>query len=64
VTCGTSGRKIVDYLTTGGVFSYTLQLPTSLAYVSVTLPVNTKPASGRPDYRLTDDIVLRNSVRA
>jgi prepilin-type N-terminal cleavage/methylation domain-containing protein len=62
--CGTSGRKVVDYLTTGAVFSYTLQLPTSLAYVSVTLPVNTKPASGRPDYRLTDDIVLRNSVRA
>ena len=63
ITCGTSGRKIVDYLTTGAVFSYTLQLPTSLAYVSVTLPVNTKPASGRPDYRLSDDIVLRNSVR-
>jgi len=25
--------------------------------------VNTRPASGLPDYRLTDDIVLRNSSR-
>ena len=64
LTCGSTGRKVVDYLTTGAIFSYTLQLPTSLAYVSVSLPVNTKPASGRPDYRLADDIVLRNSVRA
>ena len=63
LTCGASGRKVADYLTSGAIFSYTLQLPTSLAYVSVSLPVNTNPASGRPDYRLTDDIVLRNSVR-
>jgi type II secretory pathway pseudopilin PulG len=63
VTCGASGRKVVDYLTSGTVFAYTLQLPTSLAFLSVTLPVNTRPESGRPDYRLADDIVLRNSVR-
>jgi hypothetical protein len=36
---------------------------TSLAVLSVTLPVNTRPASGLPAYRLTDDIVLRNSSR-
>lgn len=64
LVCGGAGRKVVDYLTTGTVFAYTLQLPTSLAYLSVTLPVNTRPESGLPDYRLTDDIVLRNSVRA
>jgi hypothetical protein len=29
----------------------------------VTLPVNTKPETGLPDYRLADDIVLRNSQR-
>jgi type II secretory pathway pseudopilin PulG len=62
-TCSASGRKVVDYLTTGNVFSYTLQLPTSLAFVTVDLPVNTRPGGG-PTYRLTDDIVLRNSVRA
>jgi type II secretory pathway pseudopilin PulG len=63
-TCNTTGRKTVDYLTTGTVFSYAAQSTTSLAILSVTLPVNTRPASGLPDYNLTDDIVLRNSVRA
>jgi type II secretory pathway pseudopilin PulG len=63
-TCNTTGRKTVDYLTTGTVFSYAAQSTASLAILTVTLPVNARPASGLPDYRLTDDIVLRNSVRA
>jgi type II secretory pathway pseudopilin PulG len=63
-TCDNTGRKAVDYLTAGTVFSYAVQSTSSLAVLSVTLPVNTNPASGRPDYRLTDDIVLRNSTRA
>jgi hypothetical protein len=63
-TCDASGAKAVDYLTTGTVFSYAAQSASSLAILSVALPVNTNPASGRPDYRLTDDIVLRNSTRA
>ena len=64
-TCNSSGsKKSVDYLTAGTVFSYAAQSTSSLAVLSVTLPVNTNPASGRPDYRLTDDIVLRNSTRA
>ena len=62
-TCNTSGRKAVDYLTSGTVFSYAAQSTSSLAVLSVTLPVNTRPASGLPDYNLTDDIVLRNSTR-
>jgi prepilin-type N-terminal cleavage/methylation domain-containing protein len=62
-TCSTSGRKAVDYLTTGTVFTYTIQPAGSLAVLSVDLPVNTKPETGLPDYRLTDDIVLRNSTR-
>lgn len=62
-TCSASGRKAVDYLTTGTVFTFTAQSTTSLAVLSVTLPVNTRPESGMPDYRLTDDIVLRNSTR-
>ena len=62
-TCTTSGKKSVDYLTSGSVFSYAPQSTTSLAILSVTLPVNAKPGSGG-DYRLADDIVLRNSVRA
>jgi prepilin-type N-terminal cleavage/methylation domain-containing protein len=62
-TCDASGKKVVDYLTTGSVFTYTPQSTSSLAYLSVSLPVNTNPATALPDYRLTDDIVLRNSTR-
>lgn len=62
-TCDNAGKKTVDYLTTGTVFSFTPQSVTSLASLTVTLPVNTRPASGLPDYRLADDIVLRNSTR-
>jgi type II secretory pathway pseudopilin PulG len=63
-TCTTSGKKAVDYLTSGDVFTFTSQSTSNLAYVSVALVVNTNPASGEPPYSLTDDIVLRNSVRA
>jgi prepilin-type N-terminal cleavage/methylation domain-containing protein len=62
--CTTSGRKTVDYLTTNTLFSYAAQSTSSLAILSVTLPVNTKPSSGLPAYNLADDIVLRNSTRA
>lgn len=62
-TCDATGKKTVDYLTGGTVFSFTPQTTSSLATLSVTLPVNTRPESGLPDYRLADDIVLRNSTR-
>jgi type II secretory pathway pseudopilin PulG len=63
-TCDNTGRKAVDYLTAGTVFTYAVESASSLAILSVTLPVNTNPASVRPAYNLTDDIVLRNSTRA
>jgi prepilin-type N-terminal cleavage/methylation domain-containing protein len=62
-TCDTTGSKRVDYLTTGALFAITPADSSSLAYVSVTLPVNTNTATGLPDYQLQDDIVLRNSTR-
>lgn len=62
-TCDSAGKKTVDYLTTGTVFSFIPQSATSLATLTVTLPVNTRPATGLADYRLADDIVLRNSSR-
>jgi type II secretory pathway pseudopilin PulG len=62
-TCDSAGKKSVDYLTSGTVFSFTAQSSSSLAVLAVTLPVNTKPETGLPDYRLADDIVLRNSQR-
>ena len=36
----------MDYLTLGPVFSYTPQSSSSLGVLSVTLPVNARPASG------------------
>ena len=63
-TCNATGKKAVDYLTSGTVFTFTPQSASSLAFLSVALPVNTRPASGLPAYQLTDDIVLRNSTRA
>ena len=63
ITCTTAGKKTVDYLTDGNVFTFTSQSTSNLAYLSVALYVNTDPASGEGPYRLTDDIVLRNSVR-
>jgi prepilin-type N-terminal cleavage/methylation domain-containing protein len=62
-TCDSSGKRVVDYLTTGNVFTATAQSTTSLATLSVTLPIDTNTAAGLPDYQLTDDIVLRNSTR-
>ena len=62
-TCSSTGKKAVDYITSATLFSYTPQSVTSLAVLAVALPVNTNPASGRSDYRLEDDIVLRNSMR-
>jgi prepilin-type N-terminal cleavage/methylation domain-containing protein len=63
-TCDTNGTKLVDYLTTGSVFTVTPSSSSTLAYVSVDLPIDTMQPSGLPDYRLSDDIVLRNSTRS
>ena len=63
-TCSSADRKFVDYLTSGTIFTYTAQSTSSLAFLSISISINTKVASGRPDYRLTDDIVLRNSTRS
>lgn len=63
-TCSPSGKQAADFLTSGTIFQFTPQSATSLAVLSVTLPVNTRPESGMADYELEDDIVLRNSTRA
>jgi type II secretory pathway pseudopilin PulG len=61
-TCTTAGKKTVDFLTTGTVFSYAVQSSTALGILTVTLPVDSGQSGLRP-YNLTDDIVLRNSTR-
>ena len=63
-TCDATGVKFADYLTTGNVFpAYTAQSTSSLAKLSVVFPVNPQPKRPIDAYQLSDDIVLRNSVR-
>ena len=62
-TCGSSGVKWADYLTSGNVFTYTAQSSQSLAKLSVDLPVNVKPTRTFETYELKGDIALRNSTR-
>lgn len=63
-TCDASGELVADYLTTGTVFTYTGQVTgTSLAKLRVDLPVNVRPSRPVLQYRLVDEIVLRNSTR-
>jgi prepilin-type N-terminal cleavage/methylation domain-containing protein len=63
-TCGTSGVKWADYLTSGNVFTYAAQSSQSLAKLSVDLPVNLRPSRSFETYELKGDIALRNSTRS
>lgn len=63
-TCSSAtGTKYADYLTRGTVFAYAYPSG-SLPRLTVDLPVNLVPARAERTYELTDDIVLRNNVRA
>jgi type II secretory pathway pseudopilin PulG len=56
---------IADYITkaNGLVFTYTAPSATSRALLHVDLPVNINPNEGWKQWRLVDDIVLRNTLR-
>jgi Tfp pilus assembly protein PilW len=56
---------IADYITTanGLVFTYTAPSASSRAILHVDLPVNVHPNEGWKQWRLVDDIVLRNTLR-
>jgi prepilin-type N-terminal cleavage/methylation domain-containing protein len=62
-SCSGTGRKWVGYLTQAAVFTYSAQSTSSLAYLTVTLPVNVPAAKTIRSYVLADNIVLRNSTR-
>lgn len=61
--CGDAADRLyADYLTSGTIFNYVVQSSASLGKVHIELPVDLNPA--RPgSYTLTDDLVLRNSLR-
>ena len=63
-TVGATTTRIADYLTTGAVFTYFGPSPTTLGRLHVDLAVNLVPSQTSKTWRLTDDIVLRNTTRA
>jgi prepilin-type N-terminal cleavage/methylation domain-containing protein len=61
--CGDAADRLyADYLTSGTVFNYVVQSSASLGQVHIELPVDINPAKPG-SYKLTDDLVLRNSLR-
>jgi prepilin-type N-terminal cleavage/methylation domain-containing protein len=61
--CGDAADRLyADYLTTGTIFNYVVQSSASLGQVHIELPVDIDP-SKPGSYQLTDDLVLRNSLR-
>lgn len=63
-SCSGTGRKWASSLAQANLFTYTPQSTSSLAYLSVTLPVNVAGSKTISSYALADDIVLRNSTRS
>ena len=63
-TCTASGIRWADYLTTNALFKPENGVSGELAKLSLTFPVDLRPADSLRSYRLTDSIVLRNSTRA
>jgi prepilin-type N-terminal cleavage/methylation domain-containing protein len=69
-TCDATGKLYADYLRPDAttscspnmcVFSYTAPTTTSRAKLHVEFPVDTNTADGSAAYKLTDDLVLRNT---
>jgi type II secretory pathway pseudopilin PulG len=55
--------RVADYLTNDDVFGYTAQSTAARALLHVDIPVNVNPNEGWKQWRLVDDIVLRNTLR-
>ena len=54
---------VADYLTASTPFTYYVPATGTLGRLRVDLPVNLKPADAGTEWRLQDDIVLRNTIR-
>jgi prepilin-type N-terminal cleavage/methylation domain-containing protein len=65
-TCDNTGKLFADYLTSPTFSpSYTTQSTSSLGILQVSFIVDTNSQTTSPNaYRLTDDIVLRNTTRS
>ena len=55
---------LADFSTLQNAFNYTASVSgTSLAKLTVTLPINTKPTDAKKQWKLVADMVLRNTTR-
>lgn len=77
-SCTGATQKFADYLTSGTIFSYfppntyvnssgtlvTAAGTSTLPRLHVSMTVNRKPANSRDQFKVTDDIVLRNGARS
>jgi MSHA biogenesis protein MshO len=63
---GGSGTPVAvaDYITSSTIFTYTAPATGTLGKIHVDLPVNLRPGDTGTEWRLEDDIVLRNTDRA
>lgn len=62
---GASGSPVMvaDYLTASAIFTYYVPATGTLGRLHVEIPVNLDPSDAGTEWRLVDDIVLRNTVR-
>ena len=64
-TCDNTGKLFADYLTNANPFTPYAQTTSRLGYLNIQFVVDTNSQSLSPNaYRLTDDIVLRNTTRS
>jgi prepilin-type N-terminal cleavage/methylation domain-containing protein len=54
---------VADYLTQGAIFTYNAPASGTLGRLAVDIPVNLKYPDTSTEWRLQDDIVLRNTTR-
>jgi prepilin-type N-terminal cleavage/methylation domain-containing protein len=62
-TKGGTAIPIADYLIEDEIFTYTAASASTRALLHVDMPVNVNPNEGWKNWRLVDDIVLRNTLR-
>jgi hypothetical protein len=54
---------VADYVTKSHVFAYVPPSTSTLGRLTVDLPVNVSSSEGWKTWRLTSDVVLRNTLR-
>jgi prepilin-type N-terminal cleavage/methylation domain-containing protein len=54
---------VADYLTSSTIFTYYVPAAGTLGRLRVDIPVNLDPTDTSTEWRLQDDIVLRNTIR-